>query len=144
MPTANRRVLMQDTINFNIASNGVLDPSFAIKGHTGKMKKKILQKLYQGFVQLHILYHSKKDRVYGVWMMDELKRHGYNIGPGTLYPLLNKMEQSGLLIKEKQVVKGKVRKYYSITQLGIEVFKDAEQKAAQLFHEIKGIQNDKI
>ena len=97
---------MQDTINFNVASNGVLDPSLAIKGHTGKMKKKILQKLYQGFVQLHILYHSKKDRVYGVWMMDELKRHGYNIGPGTLYPLLNKMEQSGLLIKEKQVVKG--------------------------------------
>ncbi len=108
------------------------------------MKRKILQKLYQGFVQLHILYHTKEDRVYGVWMMDELKRHGYNIGPGTLYPLLNKMEQSGLLIKEKKVVKGKIRKYYSITQLGIEAFKDAEQKAAQLFHEIKGRQNDKI
>jgi len=108
------------------------------------MKNKILQKLYQGFVQLHILHHTKEAPVYGAWMMEELKRHGYNIGPGTLYPLLNKMELSGLLIKEKQVVNGKVRKYYSITPLGLEVFKDAGKKATQLFLEIKGRQNDKI
>ena len=77
-------------------------------------------------------------------MMEELKEHGYNIGPGTLYPLLNKMEHSGLLIKEKQTVCGKIRKYYSITPLGLEIFKDAGKKAAELFHEIEGKQNDKI
>jgi len=108
------------------------------------MKKKILQKLYHGFVQLHILHHTKQGPVYGAWMMEELKEHGYNIGPGTLYPLLNKMEHSGLLIKEKQTVCGKIRKYYSITPLGLEIFKDAGKKAAELFHEIEGKQNDKI
>ena len=108
------------------------------------MKNKILQKLYQGFVQMHILYHTKKAPVYGAWIMEELKTHGYNIGPGTLYPLLNKMEQSCLLIKKNQIVNGKIRNYYSITQLGIEVFKDAEEKADQLFLEIRGKQNDKI
>jgi len=109
-----------------------------------QMKKQILQKLYQGFVQLHILHHAKEAPVYGAWMMEEIKSHGYNIGPGTLYPLLNKMEQSGLLIKEEQIVSGKIRKYYSITPMGIEIFKDAGEKAAQLFLEIKGRKNDKI
>ncbi len=101
------------------------------------MKDKILQKLYHGFVQLHVLHHAKEDPVYGAWMMDELKHHGYNIGPGTLYPMLNKMDESGLLKKENKIVNGKIRKYYSITDLGIEIFKDAGNKAAELFHEIK-------
>ncbi len=101
------------------------------------MKEKILQKLYHGFVQLHVLHHAKEEPVYGAWMMEELKHHGYNIGPGTLYPLLNKMDESGLLKKENKIVNGKIRKYYSITDLGIEIFKDAGKKAAELFHEIE-------
>jgi len=101
------------------------------------MKERILQKLYHGFIQLHILHHSKEEAIYGVWMMEELKKHGYNIGPGTLYPLLNRMENSNLLKKEKKIVNGKVRLYYSITPLGIKVFKDAKEKAVELFHEIK-------
>jgi len=108
------------------------------------VKKKILQKLYHGFVQLHILHHAKQGSVYGAWMIEELKQHGYTISPGTLYPLLGKMEQNGLLVKKEQVVKGKIRKYYAITPLGTDIFKDAGKKAAQLFHEIEGRQNDKI
>ena len=103
------------------------------------MKEKILKKLYLGFVQLHILYHSKKSPVYGVWMMEELKSHGYNVGPGMIYPLLNKMEASGLLEKTPKKVNGKIRKYYAITRLGKEVFEDAAKKAAELFHEIAEI-----
>ena len=102
------------------------------------MKEKILQKLHRGFVQLHVLYHAERRPVYGVWMMAELKAHGYNIGPGTLYPLLGSMTRSGLLEKTEQNVNGKIRKYYAITALGSEVFKDAGQKAAELFHEIQG------
>ena len=102
------------------------------------MKNNILQKLYHGFVQLHILHHTRQNPVYGTWMMEELKTHGYSIGPGTLYPLLNKMESGGLLEKKVQIVNGKIRKYYSITPLGLEIFKDAGEKAAQLFHEIEG------
>ncbi len=101
------------------------------------MKEKILQKLYHGFVQLHVLHHAKEDPIYGAWMMDELKHHGYNIGPGTLYPMLSKMNESGLLKKENRIVNGKIRKYYSITDLGVEIFNDAGNKAAELFHEIK-------
>ncbi len=102
------------------------------------MKDKILQKLFLGFVQVHILYHAKEAPVYGVWMMNELKEHGYTIGPGTLYPILNKMDKNGLLTRDDRLVRGKIRKYYSITHLGEEIFHDAAKQAAQLFHEIEG------
>jgi len=101
------------------------------------VKEKILQKLYLGFVQLHILHHAGRNPVYGIWMMAELRAHGYNLGPGTIYPLLNKMADSGLLEKTSKNVNGKIRKYYSITRLGTEVFADAGKKAAELFHEIE-------
>jgi len=101
------------------------------------MKAKILQRLYHGFVQLHILHHAKKEPVYGVWMMAELKTHGYEVSPGTLYPLLGDMTASGLLAKSEKNVNGKIRKYYAITPLGVDVFKAAGQKAAELFHEIE-------
>ena len=62
------------------------------------MKKGILKKLYHGFIQLHILHHSRKEAIYGIWMMSEPEKHGYNIGPGTMYPLLKKMTGDELLI----------------------------------------------
>jgi len=106
------------------------------------VKDKILHKLYHGFVQLHILHHAGEKPIYGTWMMDELTSHGYHIGPGTLYPLLKNMEKSGLLRKQDRLVNGRIRKYYAITPLGIEVFQDAAKKASQLFHEIEGSEND--
>lgn len=40
-------------------------------------------------------------------MAQELARHGYQISPGTLYPLLHRLEQDGLLTSESKVVAGK-------------------------------------
>ncbi len=63
--------------------------------------------------------------------------HGYDMSPGTLYPLLHSMERSRLLEKEERRVEGKVRKYYKITELGEEVLGEARKKAYELFKEIK-------
>ncbi len=101
------------------------------------MQDKILRKLFLGFIHIHILHHAKVEPFYGAWMMEELREHGYDMSPGTLYPLLNSMETSGLLTKEEKNVDGKVRKYYSITQVGESVLKEARSKAYELFKEIK-------
>ncbi len=101
------------------------------------MQDKIMRKLFLGFIQIHILHHAKKEPFYGVWMMDELREHGYDMSPGTLYPLLHSMETSGLIKKEEITVSGKIRKYYSITELGIVVLEEARRKAYELFKEIK-------
>jgi DNA-binding PadR family transcriptional regulator len=101
------------------------------------MKDKIMRKFFLGFIQIHILHHAKKEPFYGVWMIGELKSHGYDMSPGTLYPLLHSMESSGLLEMEERTIEGKIRKYYKITSLGAEVLEEAWKKAYELFKEIK-------
>ncbi len=70
-------------------------------------------------------------------MIEELVGHGYDMSPGTLYPLLKDMTKKELLVKEERNVNGKIRKYYSTTELGEEVLKEARAKAYELFSEIK-------
>ena len=101
------------------------------------MEGKILRKLFLGFIQIHILHHAKAHPIYGVWMVEELKEHGYDISAGTLYPILHNMESDGLLTKEERNVEGKIRKYYSITNEGEIILNEARDKAYELFKEIK-------
>lgn len=96
-----------------------------------------MRKFFLGFIQIHILYHAKKEPFYGAWMIDELSDHGYDMSPGTLYPVLHSMASKGLLEKEEKTVEGKIRKYYRITALGNEVLVEARKKAYELFKEIK-------
>ena len=87
-------------------------------------------------MQVHILYHADRQPVFGVWIMQELKEHGYKVGPGTLYPLLASMQQDGLLKMEETLVSGKIRKYYMITEKGKEILKKAKEKVVELTKEI--------
>lgn len=101
------------------------------------LEDKILRKLFLGFIQIHILHHAKEHPIYGVWMLDELREHGYEISSGTLYPILHNMESDGLLHKEERNVEGKIRKYYTATSKGEGILDQARAKAYELFKEIK-------
>jgi len=101
------------------------------------MKEKVIRKLFLGFIQLHILYHAENEPVFGLWLMEELEEHGYDISAGTLYPILHNLEKYGLLTSEEVLVEGKVRKYYRTTQEGKEVLEMAKEKAKELIHELK-------
>lgn len=101
------------------------------------MQEQIMRKLFLGFIHIHILHHAKKEPFYGLWMIEELREHGYEISAGTLYPILHNLEKSGVLKVEDKNVDGKIRKYYSITSMGEEVLKEAREKAYELFKEIK-------
>jgi DNA-binding PadR family transcriptional regulator len=102
-----------------------------------RLENKILRRLFLGFIHIHILHHAKKEPFFGSWMIEELQEHGYNMSPGTLYPLLHSLESAGLLEREERLVEKKIRKYYKITQVGIEVLEEARSKAYELFKEIK-------
>ncbi|MCR6109459.1 helix-turn-helix transcriptional regulator [Bacillus sp. A301a_S52] len=101
------------------------------------MENKILRKLFLGFIHIYILHHAKEEPIYGSWMLEELREHGYKMSPGTLYPLLHQMEEEGLIKKQEKLVEGKIRKYYSITERGNDVLQEARAKAYELFKEIK-------
>jgi len=94
--------------------------------------------LLSGLVPLHILHHAVEEEIYGQGMIDELRRHGYHIGPGTLYPMLHRMEQSGYL-KAREVRSGKVmRKYYRATANGKSALKAVKPQIIELFTELIG------
>ncbi|WP_152656541.1 PadR family transcriptional regulator [Oceanobacillus sp. CFH 90083] len=101
------------------------------------MEDKLLRKLFLGFIQIHILHHAMEHPIYGAWMLDELREHGYTISPGTLYPILHSMEKDGLLHMNERNVGGKIRKYYTATEKGQEILDEARKKAYELFKEIK-------
>ncbi|PFG11928.1 PadR family transcriptional regulator [Bacillus sp. es.036] len=101
------------------------------------MDNKILRKLFLGFIQIHILHHAKEEAIYGSWMLEELREHGYEMSSGTLYPILHNMENDGLLSKEENNVNGKIRKYYRTTDKGDRILLEAQSKAYELFKEIK-------
>lgn len=96
----------------------------------------MIRNLELAFIKLHILYHSDIDEIFGVGLMEELGRHGYTIGPGTLYPILAKMEKGGLLACEARTVNRKQRKYYRITVAGGSVLNEMKHKIIELYQEI--------
>lgn len=106
------------------------------------MEEKVLRKLFLGFIHIHILHHANEHPIFGLWMLEELRRDGYNISAGTLYPILHSMEKDELLQKDERNVDGKIRKYYTITQKGAAVLKEARAKAYELFKEIKDERGD--
>jgi PadR family transcriptional regulator PadR len=78
----------------------------------------VLRDFFLGFVRVHVLHHAARAPIYGLALLAELRRHGYALGPGTLYPLLHGLAADGYLVREDRVVGGKVRKYYTATPAG--------------------------
>jgi DNA-binding PadR family transcriptional regulator len=95
----------------------------------------MLRELFLGFIRVHILFHATEGPVYGTELMEELARHGYRIGPGTLYPILHAMTASGYLRQARQVVNGRVRKYYRATPAGRRLLATAQTRLVELAHE---------
>jgi DNA-binding PadR family transcriptional regulator len=91
---------------------------------------------FLGFVRIHILYHATEEPIYGVGIMEELARHGYQLSAGTLYPILHGLEKKGYLCSYEQVINGKVRKYYDATPEGRAALKEARAKIKELVDEI--------
>ncbi len=98
---------------------------------------KLPRDLFLGFVKIHILHHAGCEPVYGLWLIEELGRHGYRLSPGTLYPILHALEQDHLLSCKARVVEGKTRKYYRLTPTGRIALREGKKKAQELMEEIQ-------
>lgn len=96
----------------------------------------MIRNLELAFIKLHILYHASKEEVFGIGLIEELDRHGYAIGPGTLYPTLAKMVKGGFLTCEARTVDHKQRKYYRITPSGLVLLNKMKMKITELHQEV--------
>ena len=89
------------------------------------------------FWKVHILHHADGDTIHGQWIVNELRRHGYEISPGTLYPLLNRMARAGWLKCKTDPAGGRrARKDYQLTAKGRQVLKLIREQVQELYDEV--------
>jgi PadR family transcriptional regulator, regulatory protein PadR len=100
------------------------------------MAELLTKMFFGGFVRLHVLYHAIREPIFGVEMMEELARHGYDVGAGTLYPMLHQLEEAGYLVSHTEVVAGKQRRYYRATAEGARAVQEAKAKLRELVKEV--------
>jgi PadR family transcriptional regulator, regulatory protein PadR len=96
----------------------------------------MLRDFFLGFMKIHILHHAAHEPVFGLALIRELARHGYDVSPGTVYPILHELERTGYLRRNNRVVHGKVRKYYRTTPRGDQALDEARSKIAELVAEV--------
>jgi PadR family transcriptional regulator PadR len=90
-----------------------------------------------GFWKVHILHHAGQEPVVGHWLMRELRRHGYEVSPGTLYPLLARLARHGWLQCKVNPAGGpRARKEYRLTKRGRAVLALLRKQVAELHREV--------
>jgi len=86
-----------------------------------------------GFIKIYILQHAEREIVCSKEIHEQLARYGYEISYGTLYNTFHGLEEKGYLLHEDRNVKGKIRKYYRITDKGKVALKKARERTREIF-----------
>ena len=99
------------------------------------MPDPVVREFLLGFWKIHILHHAEEQGVYGQWMLEELRRHGYRLSPGTLYPLLARMARRGWL-RATEPKRSRDARVYRITPAGAQVLTRLRASLAELQQEV--------
>jgi PadR family transcriptional regulator PadR len=94
------------------------------------VEREILRPLWK----VHILHHAVEGPIIAHWMLEELREHGYRVSPGTLYPLLARMEKLGWL-KRATAQPGdsaKAGRPYRATPAGSRALREVRAKLREL------------
>ena len=83
--------------------------------------KAMQQELRRGAIVLCVLSQLKEPR-YGYALVERLEQSGIPVEPGTLYPLLRRLEKQALLRSEWETTGPKPRKYYVLSENGQQIY----------------------
>jgi DNA-binding PadR family transcriptional regulator len=97
--------------------------------------KPVQREFLLAFWKIHILHHAETGPVYGQWLLEELAAHGYRVSPGTVYPILARMERNGWL-KSLPAGRGNARRNYRITAAGRRVLTLLREQLDELHREV--------
>lgn len=100
-------------------------------GAAQRLGREVLLSLWK----VHILHHAEEHGIYGHWILEELASHGYRVSPGTIYPLLERMERNGWL-RSKSATGAKTRRTYTITSSGRRLLQQLREHVDELHREV--------
>lgn len=99
--------------------------------NTTEVMQMLSLELRRGTIVLSVLSQLEKPK-YGYALVQVLEEKGISVEAGTLYPLLRRLEKQGLLLSEWETGGSKPRKYYSLTPMGKEVYKELKMQWEEL------------
>ncbi|MFO0982019.1 MAG: PadR family transcriptional regulator [Planctomycetota bacterium] len=99
------------------------------------MAQHLEREVLRGFWKVHILHHASMRPVYGLWLLAELAEHGYRVSPGTLYPILKRMEMTGWLRAHRNG-SSKGRCNFEITAKGRRALDRVRGLVTELYREV--------
>jgi PadR family transcriptional regulator PadR len=92
-----------------------------------KTKKQLARQMRRGVLELCVLSIAAKKEAYPSDIIEELKASHLIVVEGTLYPLLSRLKDQGLLQYEwRESTQGPPRKYYSITDIGRDLLQELQ------------------
>lgn len=125
------------TTTLGCASNTALDSPSEVEHRNQMSKKELEREILLSVWKIHILHHAAHRPVIGQWIIRELRHHGYEVSPGTIYPLLARMERRGWLACHVDMSGGlKARREYTLTSLGHEILEQLRTVVRELHHEV--------
>ncbi len=95
-------------------------------------------------VILNIIKKFGKKGTYGYQLKKNLKEQTQMvicIEDGTLYPILHKIEENGIINSEKIIIDSRLRKYYHLTEKGLKILRFMEGYYLKLIETIAPILN---
>lgn len=92
-------------------------------GGAGQQSGKFEQDLRRGVLVLAVLSQLRVPQ-YGYSLRQALAERGMPIEEGTLYPLLRRLEGQGLLASQWRIDDGPPRRYYTLSDQGVETYQD--------------------
>lgn len=92
---------------------------------------KMRGELRRGVLVLAVLASLKQPH-YGYSLRKQLQDAGIDIDEGTLYPLVRRLAEQGLLDSEWQQAEGRERRYYQLSVLGSELLQQLSEEWQQL------------
>lgn len=96
----------------------------------------------KGILEFCIMHIISRGEVYASDMLDELTSAKIMVVEGTLYPLLTRLKNSGLLdYKWVESSSGPPRKYYILTDTGRKFLEEMQQTWAELSDSVNTIVN---
>jgi len=101
----------------------------------GRHDARTSREILLAFWKVHVLHHAASEPVYGLWLLRELSEHGYHLSPGTLYPLLARMERNGW-IRSRSGSRANARKNYRITAEGRRLLATLRTQIDELHREV--------
>ncbi|MFA5211017.1 MAG: PadR family transcriptional regulator [Patescibacteria group bacterium] len=106
-----------------------------------KNTEKIQSQMRKGILEFCILLVISKEKIYASDILKKLKEANLIAVEGTVYPILSRLKNSGLVEYTWEESKfGPPRKYYIITVKGLEILREQKNNWEDLVNTVNSLQ----